>query len=240
VTQERPNRLWQLGGVIVAVAVLVAIVIAVFTGGSTPVLRPGRAVPHAAAARALFAGVPEQGTALGLPAAPVTLVEFADLQCPVCAAFARDTLPTLVRREVRPGRLRIVFAPLTFIGADSARGAEMALTAGEQDRLWPFVDLFFANQREENSGYVDDAFLTALAQATGGLDPTRALAARSQPAIARGLESASAEAKRLHVSSTPSFALSETGATPLSFSPADLQPGAFETAIDRLAGTGSR
>ena len=234
-TRERPDRLWQLGGVIVAAAVLVAIAVAVFTGGSTPVLRPGRPVPHTAAAQALFAGVPEQGPALGAPGAPVTLVEFADLQCPVCAAFARDTLPTLVRREVRPGRLRIVFAPLTFIGADSGHGAQMALAAGEQDRLWPFVDLFFANQREENSGYVDDAFLTALAQATAGLDPARALAARTQPAVARDLDSASAEAKRLHVDSTPSFALSKTGSTPVSFSPADLQVGAFEAAIERLA-----
>jgi protein-disulfide isomerase len=234
-TQARRQRLWQLGALIVAGALVVAIAVAVVGGGSTPPLRPGRPVPHAAADQAPFAGIPEQGTALGSPTAPVTLVELADLQCPVCAAFARDALPGLVRDEVRPGRLRIVFAPLTFIGPDSARGARMALAAGAQNRLWPFTALVYANQRDENSGYVTDGFLTALAQSTAGLDGRAALAARAAPALSAALASAAAEAKRLRVTSTPSFALSRTGATPLSFSPAGLQAGAFEARIEQLA-----
>ncbi len=234
------ERLWQLGGLVVVAAVVVAIAATVLTGGSAPLLRPGRPVPQAAAVQTLFAGIPEQGTALGTSHAPVTLVEFADLQCPVCAAFARDTLPALVRTEVRPGRLRIVFAPLTFVGPDSRRGAEMALASGEQDRLWPFAELFFANQREENSGYVTDDFLTALADATRGLDPTRALADRSAPAVASTLASVFAEAIRLRIAATPSFSLTRTGAAPVSFHPADLQASAFQAAIERLAGGGSR
>jgi len=235
VTQARPERLWQLGGVIVAGVIVVAIAVVVLAGGSTPTLRPGHPVPHAAATQAPFSGIPEQGVALGAPTAPVTLTEFGDLQCPVCAAFARDALPQLVRDEVRPGRLRIVFAPLTFIGPDSRRGAEMAVAAGQQNRLWPFATLFYANQREENSGYVTDGFLTALAQSTVGLLPAPALAARQSPAVQATLASAAAEAKQLHITSTPSFALSRTGAALLSFSPADLQAGAFEARIERLA-----
>jgi protein-disulfide isomerase len=235
VTETAHRRLWQLGGLIVVVAIVLALAIAVLTGGSTPPLRPGRPVPHAADSRALFAGIPEQGAALGNPGAPVTLVEFADLQCPVCALFARDALPALVRSEVRPGRLRIVFAPLAFIGADSRRGAEMALAAGQQDRLWPFADLFYANQREENSGYVTDAFLTALAGATPGLDASRALAARSAPAIAAALAGARAEAARLHVTATPAFAIARTGTSLVSFVPADLEASAFRGEIERLA-----
>lgn len=234
-TQARRQRLWQTGALIVAGAIVVAIAVAVLGGGSTPTLRPGRPVPGAAATQAPFAGVTEQGTALGSPRAPVTLVEFADLQCPVCAAFDRGALPALVRSEVRPGRLRIVFAPLAFIGPDSRRGAEMALAAGAQDRLWPFAALFYANQREENSGYVTDGFLTALGQATAGLAVATALAARSAPAVAAALSRSAALARRLHVAATPAFALSRTGAAPLSFSPADLQASAFEGPIEQLA-----
>ncbi len=223
----------------VVAAIVVAIAVTVLTGGRRPRCGPAGRSAHAAEVQGLFAGIPEQGTALGAPQAPVTLVEFADLQCPVCAAFARDTLPALVAREVRPGRLRIVFAPLTFIGPDSRRAADMALAAGAQDRLWPFADLFFANQREENSGYVTDDYLTALADATAGLDPARALAARAAPGVTAALHSASAEATRLRVTATPSFALSRTGGEPLSFSPTDLQASAFAAAIGRLAG-GSR
>ena len=238
-TETRQRRLWQLGGLTVVIALGLAIAISVLGGGSAPVLEPGRPVPHASDVRALFAGVPEQGAALGAPGAPVTLVEFGDLQCPVCAEFARDALPTLIRSEVRPGRLRIVFAPLSVVGPDSRRGALMALAAGEQDRLWPFAELFWANQRDENSGYVTDAFLTALADATPGLNAPRALAARSSSAVSGALASASAQAARLQVTATPSFALSRTGAGPVSFSPADLQASAFVEAVEREAGSGS-
>jgi protein-disulfide isomerase len=234
-TQERGQRRWQVGAAIVAGALVVAIAVAVLGGGSTPTLRAGHPVPYAAAAQAPFAGVAESGTALGDARAPVTLTEFADLQCPFCAAFARDTLPALVRDEVRPGRLRIVFAPLTFIGPDSRRGAEMALAVGGQNRLWPFVSLFYANQRDENTGYVTDAFLAALADATVGVQPASALAARSSPAVRAGLAAAATEARALHVASTPAFALSRSGAPLLSFTPADLQASAFEARIDELA-----
>ena len=35
-----------------------------------------------AAPKSVFAGIPQHGIVLGSPNAPVTLVEFADLQCP--------------------------------------------------------------------------------------------------------------------------------------------------------------
>ena len=214
-------------------AILVAIGIAIGNGHSPPLLRPGRPVPDAMAVNTLFAGIPEAGTALGEPQAPVTLVEFADLQCPDCAAFARDQLPALVAHEVRPGRLRIVMALQSFIGSDSRRGAQMALAVGEQGRLWPFADLFFANQRGEDSGYVTDAFLTALAQALPGTDVPVALAARDSVPVQRAIAQASAQAKRSGVDSTPSFLLGRTGAS-LPVYGGD--PASLRGAVDRLAG----
>jgi len=238
--QPAHQRRWQLGGLVVVTTAAVAIAVSVLGGGAAPALVPGAAVPHAGEVRALFAGLPERGAALGPPRAPVTLTEFADLQCPVCAAFARDVLPALIRREVRPGRLRIVFSALAFIGADSARGARMALAAGAQNRLWPLADLFFLNQRDENSGYVTDAFLTALAEATPGLDPAAALARRSTPAVSAALTGAARQASRLGVASTPSFTLMRTGSAAVSFKPADLQASSFTGPIERLAGVRAR
>ena len=38
----------------------------------------------------------------------MTLVEFADLQCPFCKQYATDVLPTVVRDYVRTGKVRLV------------------------------------------------------------------------------------------------------------------------------------
>jgi protein-disulfide isomerase len=56
----------------------------------------------------------------------VTLVEFADLQCPFCAQYARDALPRLIDRYVRPGRIRMQLRLLSFIGPDSECAARVA------------------------------------------------------------------------------------------------------------------
>ena len=71
---------------------------------------------------------PRTGTAIGSPDAPVTLVEFADLQCPFCAQWATDAFPDLVEEYVRPGRLRIEFRGLAFIGPDSEKALRAALS----------------------------------------------------------------------------------------------------------------
>jgi protein-disulfide isomerase len=41
------------------------------------------------------------------------------------------------------------------------------LAAGEQNRFWNYLQLFYLNQGEENSGYVTDDFLTSIAKAAG-------------------------------------------------------------------------
>src|SRR5262245_5220798 len=107
----------------------------------------------------LFAGVTQQGAALGSPAAPLTLTEYADLQCPYCAQWARETLPVLVRDYVRTGKLRIVFRGLAFLGSDSHRALRAAHAAGEQNHLWDVVHGLFTRQGAENTGWVSNDLL---------------------------------------------------------------------------------
>jgi protein-disulfide isomerase len=47
---------------------------------------------------------------------------------------------------------------------------QAVLAAGEQNRFWNYLQLFYANQGEENSGYVTDDFLTNIANAAGVSD----------------------------------------------------------------------
>jgi protein-disulfide isomerase len=230
----RTRRLYQLGALLVTTAAIVAVLVAVLTSPSTSQLAPGKPVPGAAQTLALFAGIPQQGIALGDPHAPVTLVEFGDLQCPSCALFAQNVLPTIVSRYVRPGRVRLVFRGMHFLGGDSLRAARMAEALGGQNRLWQFVELMYRNQGLENSSYVTDTYLRALAGAIPGVNVARALAARNSSGVQAQLDQAQALALRLSVKSTPSFLLSPTGAPPRRFSPAGLDGGSFSQPLDRM------
>jgi protein-disulfide isomerase len=191
-------------------------------------------LPGATATAALYAGIPQSGVTLGSPRAPVTLVEFGDLQCPVCRAYAEAVLPTLVRDYVRAGKLRLIFRNISILGPDSVSAARMAAAAGEQNHLWQYIALFYANQGQENSGYVTDAFLRRIAEGVPGLDAGRALAARGGVAVQDQLSRAEGQAAQLGVNATPTFLLGHTRGTLAAFSPAELAPAPFTAAVDRL------
>ena len=105
---------------------------------------------------------------LGDPKAPVTLTEYLDLQCPVCAEASKQTLPWLIDAYVRTGKAKLEVRTLHFLGPDSEKAARVAAAAPRsQGRLWPFVEAFYAAQGAENSGYVTDDFLRDVAKAAG-------------------------------------------------------------------------
>lgn len=110
-------------------------------------------------------GVPQHGFTLGALNAPITLIEYGDLQCHNCRDYAEGLWPQLISGPVRDGNLKIEFRNFPVLGADSFKAAEAAEAASFQDKLWNFIELFYKNQRAENSGYVTTAFLKNLAEA---------------------------------------------------------------------------
>jgi len=159
----------------------------------------------------LLAGIPQKGMVLGTPGAKVTVLEFGDLQCPVCKGYSEEVLPQVIENRVRSGKATLDFRNFTIIGPQSKPAGAAAIAAGEQGRGWNFVELFYRNQGTEDSGYADDEFLTAIARAAGVPDLARwNRARRSQAAIAR-VEATSAEAENLGFTGTPSFALEGPG-----------------------------
>jgi protein-disulfide isomerase len=236
--EARRQRVYQLGGLLVTALAVTAVVVAVMGSGSTSELAPGKPVPGASRTLALFKGIPQQGVVVGQPSAPVTLVEFGDLKCPSCAIFAAEVLPTIVSRYVRTGKVRLVFRNLDLIGHGSVRAARMAGALGAQNHLWEFIDLMYRNQGAEDSPYVTDTYLRALAGAIPGVNVRRALTQRYSTAVSAQIAEAKAQFQAVGFKGTPSFLLSLTGHAGRRFSPSGLESSSFSGTIDKLlAGT---
>lgn len=231
------TRLFQLGGALaLAVAIIVVIVVATSGGSdSGPEKRAGEVVAGANDTEQLFAGIPQRGAVLGDPNAPITLIEFGDLQCPFCKDASDTIVPSVVENYVRDGRVKFIFRDVAFLGTDSTRAAQMAAAAGMQDKLWNFVHLFYTNQGQENTGYVTDDFLREIASGVRGLDVERAMDDRASGDVQRALTEAQTEWQGYGLSGTPSFVVGRTGGT---LEPIDLNEGitfeAIQEPIDRL------
>src|SRR5437016_3959013 len=104
------------------------------------------ALPEAAVVQREFAGIPQNGFVLGSPKAPVTMVEYIDLQCPGCRSFETSVLPSIVPSLVRSGKLKIEARPIAIIGPDSLPARNAAIAAASQNRAFNFMQIMYANQ----------------------------------------------------------------------------------------------
>lgn len=234
------TRRYQLGALLVTIAGIAVVLVSILASGSTSDLRPGKPVPGAMRTLSLYAGIPQRGIELGDPHAPVTLVELGDLQCPACSQFSEEALPQIVKRYVRSGKVLLVFRALDLIGKDSLLAERMALALAAQNRLFEFNALMYANQGLENSGYVTDTYLRALAGAIPGVDVAQALTARDAAPVRAQLSEAKQLGLRLHIAGTPSFLLYRSGTAPRRFRPGGLDAGSFVAPLQRLLGEASR
>lgn len=211
------NRRGQLVGV---AFVLAALLFAVLLGtgaftGSDPAKDASvvDGVKGTKETTALLRGVPQDGITLGRPDAPVTIVEFVDVKCPVCQAFSLDDGPDVVSDLVRTGRakveLRLVGGAL---GEDSLVGRTAVHALAAQDRAWDLVELLFYNQESEGKSWVTPRRLEEIAAAAPELRGARIVTEPTAETLRLGAES-DALVKRLDVTGTPTIFVRPSGRT---------------------------
>jgi len=90
------------------------------------------------------------GAAMGDPEAPVKIINYSDFGCSYCADFAETTEKQLAESYVANGDVYFEFRSVgPLLGAPvSVQAAEAAYCAGDQNALYPYKDLIFANQRQ--------------------------------------------------------------------------------------------
>jgi protein-disulfide isomerase len=236
--RQEPSRLniqplfVALAGAVAVAAALVAVSMIGSSTGKSEATPPPVSAATPPGREKLFRGVLQDGITLGSPKAPVTLVEFADLQCPYCADWARDALPTIVQEYVRAGRVRLVFRGLSFVGEQSDTALRAALAAGEQDRLWDVMHGLYLHQGAENSGWVTDSLLRSFDGA--GLDAEQMLDSTRSSWVESQLLAARNAATAIGVPGTPFFQAGRTGGALQPLTVTALDADTFRRELDRL------
>ena len=92
-------------------------------------------------------------------------------------------MPTVIERYVRTGKLKVEARILAFIGPDSQRGQSAAIAAGQQNRMFNFVQLLYDNQAGENSGWLSDDMVRSAAASIPGLDVAQLQSASDSSAV---------------------------------------------------------
>lgn len=184
------------------------------------------------AAVALVAGIPQKGTILGNPASTVRMLQFEDLQCPICKQYTDNAFSAIVNEYVRTGRVKIDFRGLAFLGPDSLKALKIAVAAGFQNKLWQVVGLFYANQGPENSGWVTDALIDQILAEVPGLDAAKVKKDANSVAVANEIAAVEKEATDLNVQGTPSFFFGVGVNKLVPFEPRAYVPSEFRPALD--------
>jgi protein-disulfide isomerase len=201
---DRRSRILKLaaGAAFLAIAVVLVLIVIATSGSSDG---GDTKLEGVSEVNRRLAGIPQHGMVLGDPKAPVEVIEFADLQCPYCKAFTENELAPIIENQVKKGEAKIAFHNFTIIGEQSLPAGAAALAAGAQGRGWNFVELFYANQGAENSGYADDEFLEAVAKGAGVPDIAKWNEERQK--FTAEVEATSSEAQQLGFTGTPSLAI---------------------------------
>ena len=104
---------------------------------------------------------------LGDANAKVTIVEYADFQCPYCERYFQQNQASIISDYVNTGKARFVWKDYAFLGQESLWAAEAARCATDQNKFWSYHDYLYTHQGKENSGAFSKAILKKFGAAVG-------------------------------------------------------------------------
>jgi protein-disulfide isomerase len=200
-----PSSTNRPSGRTVALAFAIAIGSAAALVAVALLFRNDSSAPAAADPVVQLAGIPQNGRVLGRPRADVTLIEYADIQCPACRLYTEEFLPTVVDEYVRPGKVKTEFRGYPFLGDDSLKGYRFLLAAAEQNKLWDLSESLYRHQGAENSGWVTDDLIRELASQIDGLDVEQLFTDAQRADIVQEADKAKGGAESAGVMGTPTL-----------------------------------
>jgi protein-disulfide isomerase len=187
--QASPRALAIAGGVVLAIviAIVLGVVLSRGSGGGGGVVRSSDlqdlpatgsqswagSLAGASEANALFKGIPQNDQVLGNPKAPIEMMMFIDVQCPVCQSYEVTNLPTVVKRYIRTGKVQMQLKPWAFIGgpgSQSFSGRLGVIAAAQQNKGYEYAKVLYDNQGAEESGWLSGREMAVIAASVNGLN----------------------------------------------------------------------
>ncbi len=214
----KKSTLWMIS----TFALLILLVVSMFTGGfGITGKATGDNTNTGLADTKVFTSNPDLYPSLGPSNAKVTVIEFADFQCPFCAMASG--LPSWVSQYASQyadiigsagkleemasnGEIRLIYVPFSFLGEESINAAEAALCANEQDKFWEMHDaIFAAHDSEENNGKYTVAKLEIIAQSISGLNQAAFKTCLESDKYSSQMSTISQAAAGAGITGTPTF-----------------------------------
>ena len=187
----------MLAGVLLAAVIVAGVAIAVSSshkkGTSASAATSSKSTAAVAAGKrvqTLLNGIPEPtDNTLGKASAPVSIIEYGDLECSICDEFAlpkniyasngspgSGVAEQIINNLVRTGKAKFVYRSLDTATGNGATPNEFtpqqvaAYAAGLQGKGWYYIELFYNEQGQEGSAYVNQSYLDGIAKQVPGLN----------------------------------------------------------------------
>jgi protein-disulfide isomerase len=181
--QASPRALAIGGGVVLIVVIAIVLAVVLGSGGSksntlsklppTGSCKWAGALDGACDANNLFKGIPQSGLVLGRASAPVEMMLFVDVQCPICQRYEVDSLPEIVNKYIKNGKVQLHMQPWAFIGgagSQSFSGRLGLIAATFQNKGFEYAKVLYDNQGTESSGWLTRDEMNSIAASVNGLN----------------------------------------------------------------------
>lgn len=147
--------------------------------------------------------------AMGDPAAPVTVIEYASASCPHCARFNNEVFPAFKAKYVDTGKVRYVFREFLTPPAEVAAATFLLARCAGPDKYFSVIDaVFHAQQAMYQSGDVRGTLSKAAGDA--GLSEAQFEACLNDQTAQKALEDRVQRfAQQDHIDSTPTFVIGD-------------------------------
>jgi len=167
--------------------------------------------------------------------AKVRLLQYEDLQCPICRRYTIDAFPTIVNDYVRTGLVKVDFRGLGVVTRASAPALRYTLAASRQNKLWQVAELFYENQSRLNE-LATDAGVKRMVAGVRGLNAKLLVADSKTLSVKKQVAAHAAEATRRKVPGTPWFFIKIGTAPPKVVRPEAYDGASFSALLDDALG----